>query len=53
MIELSQELISVIMLGGILAGVLTGYPLGSGHRRDCVLDGDLPFRSRAHFRDFL
>jgi tripartite ATP-independent transporter DctM subunit len=27
MIELSQELISVIMLGGILAGVLTGYPL--------------------------
>jgi tripartite ATP-independent transporter DctM subunit len=27
MIELSQELISIIMLGGILAGVLTGYPL--------------------------
>lgn len=27
MIELSQEIISIIMLGGILAGVLTGYPL--------------------------
>ena len=27
MIELSQEMISIIMLGGILAGVLTGYPL--------------------------
>jgi tripartite ATP-independent transporter DctM subunit len=27
MIELSQELIAIIMLGGILAGVLTGYPL--------------------------
>jgi hypothetical protein len=26
MIELSPELISAIMLGGILAGVLTGYP---------------------------
>lgn len=27
MIELSSEIISIIMLGGILAGVLTGYPL--------------------------
>ncbi|MBM4332351.1 MAG: TRAP transporter large permease subunit [Deltaproteobacteria bacterium] len=27
MIELSQEIIAIIMLGGILAGVLTGYPL--------------------------
>lgn len=27
MIELSPEIISIIMLGGILAGVLTGYPL--------------------------
>jgi tripartite ATP-independent transporter DctM subunit len=27
MIEMSQELIAIIMLGGILAGVLTGYPL--------------------------
>ena len=27
MIELSQEIIAAIMLGGLLAGVLTGYPL--------------------------
>jgi tripartite ATP-independent transporter DctM subunit len=27
MIELSLELVAIIMLGGILAGVLTGYPL--------------------------
>ena len=27
MIDISQETIALIMLGGVLAGVLTGYPL--------------------------
>lgn len=28
MIELSREILTLIMLGGVLAGVLIGYPLG-------------------------
>jgi tripartite ATP-independent transporter DctM subunit len=28
MIELSPEVVTIIMLGGVLVGVLTGYPLG-------------------------
>jgi len=27
MIELSPEIITILMMGGILVGVLTGYPL--------------------------
>ena len=27
MIELSKEIIAIAMLGGVLVGVLTGYPL--------------------------
>jgi len=28
MIELSPEIITILMLGGILVGVMVGYPLG-------------------------